>query len=308
MSKDTGEDMSQDTGEDMSKDRSMYRREDKRYITEKAANRRRNEMFRLEESYPERLKACIRMLACRKTPPQGKHPQQQPSYLLFPGLKAKPWWEREELEGPVKALEGAYEEIKEECMAVVREMEEQGEGLDRKGKEEEEEPTMAYLQRRQAQRDDGTLKDPFVRPSYLWGCFWLWKDGERIEPNCAKCPKTVAVVESLRPALMDGFPQCHVYFSLLEPGAWIRPHYGPANLRLRAHLGLVVPPKDCYVEVAGEARSWKEGQCILFDDSFEHQVRHQGEGYRIVLIVDLWHPELSAEEVDALKRWSAYWQ
>ena len=43
-------------------------------------------------------------------------------------------------------------------------------------------------------------------------------------------------------------------------------------------------------------RSWTEGKFIVFDDSFEHEVWHEGESFRLVLIVDIWHPELTARE------------
>ena len=42
-------------------------------------------------------------------------------------------------------------------------------------------------------------------------------------------------------------------------------------------------------------RTWKEGECLVFDDSFEHEVWHDGKGDRIVLICDMWHPELDLE-------------
>ena len=40
--------------------------------------------------------------------------------------------------------------------------------------------------------------------------------------------------------------------------------------------------------------TWKEleGKFVVFDDSFDHEVWHEREGDRVVLIVDLWHPDL----------------
>lgn len=43
-------------------------------------------------------------------------------------------------------------------------------------------------------------------------------------------------------------------------------------------------------------RSWKEGKVLIFDDSFEHEVWHNGTNVRLVLIVDVWHPDLTEEE------------
>lgn len=47
-------------------------------------------------------------------------------------------------------------------------------------------------------------------------------------------------------------------------------------------------------------RSWSEGKVFIFDDSFEHEVWHNGTGIRLVLIVDVWHPELTAHEKRSL--------
>ena len=46
------------------------------------------------------------------------------------------------------------------------------------------------------------------------------------------------------------------------------------------------------IRVGDEIREWRAGECLIFDDSFEHEVWHDGEGDRIVLICDMWHPEL----------------
>ena len=64
---------------------------------------------------------------------------------------------------------------------------------------------------------------------------------------------------------------------------------------VRHHLGIEVPA-GVHLTVAGETRSWKQGRCLAFDDSFAHAVRHEGESRRVVLIVDTWHPELTAAE------------
>lgn len=47
-------------------------------------------------------------------------------------------------------------------------------------------------------------------------------------------------------------------------------------------------------------RSWREGKFIIFDDSFEHEVWHNGTATRLVLIIDIWHPELTRQEKQTL--------
>ena len=65
--------------------------------------------------------------------------------------------------------------------------------------------------------------------------------------------------------------------------------------------GLVTPP-DCYLEVSGESSRWHSGQCLLFDDSFIHSAHYTGQGSRprVILLVDLWHPEITEKERRAL--------
>lgn len=84
-------------------------------------------------------------------------------------------------------------------------------------------------------------------------------------------------------------------FSVLQPGGRILPHCAPWNTRLTLHLGLSVPP-DCEIRVASEVRAWKEGQVLAFDDSFEHEVWNKSSSSRAILLVDVWHPELSLAE------------
>ena len=48
-------------------------------------------------------------------------------------------------------------------------------------------------------------------------------------------------------------------------------------------------------------RTWQEGKFLIFDDSFEHEVWHNGTSVRLVLIVDVWHPDLSEEQRNTLK-------
>ena len=84
------------------------------------------------------------------------------------------------------------------------------------------------------------------------------------------------------------------YFSLLQPKTHLKAHCGPTNLRLRMHFGLFVP-KGCRIRVHDETRAWNEGECLLFDDSFEHEVWNDSDEPRLVLIIDVWHPDLKTD-------------
>jgi hypothetical protein len=130
-----------------------------------------------------------------------------------------------------------------------------------------------------------------------WRTFNLFRDG-KIEENCRLCPETTAIVESL--------PLCprasgNVYFSVMMPGTQVKPHCGPLNTRVRYHLTLS-PDEQAWMRVGTEKRSWKAGECLVFDDSFEHEVQHLGRVPRAVLLVDCWHPALSALEREWIEK------
>jgi aspartyl/asparaginyl beta-hydroxylase (cupin superfamily) len=81
----------------------------------------------------------------------------------------------------------------------------------------------------------------------------------------------------------------------------IAPHRGPTNLRLRCHLAISAPAGDCAIRVGDETRRWHEGKCLVFDDFLVHEAWNHTDEDRVVLIVDLWHPELTATEVMLLE-------
>uniref|UniRef100_A0A9J7YNT4 Un-named hu7910 n=1 Tax=Cyprinus carpio carpio TaxID=630221 RepID=A0A9J7YNT4_CYPCA len=82
-------------------------------------------------------------------------------------------------------------------------------------------------------------------------------------------------------------------FSVMQAGTHVWPHTGPTNCRLRMHLGLVIPSKGCRIRCTNQTREWEEGKVLIFDDSFEHEVWQEAESFRLIFIVDVWHPELT---------------
>ena len=64
----------------------------------------------------------------------------------------------------------------------------------------------------------------------------------------------------------------------------------------------VVPPGGSQLRCADVVHDVKEGEAFIFDDSHEHEAwNHDPDGTRIVLIIDIWHPDLSQKEVKFLK-------
>ncbi len=87
-----------------------------------------------------------------------------------------------------------------------------------------------------------------------------------------------------------------IYVSKLAANSRVATHRGPTNLRLRCHLGVQIPKGDCGIRVDAEYQTWREGKCLVFDDFYHHEVWNETNEERVVLIVDLWNPQLSARE------------
>lgn len=86
-----------------------------------------------------------------------------------------------------------------------------------------------------------------------------------------------------------------IKFSAIQPGTHIRMHTGPSNERLRLHLTLM-HDGGAKIRVGKDWHTWEEGKVIMFDDSWEHEVIHTGQNIRVVLIMDIWHPELPEDK------------
>jgi aspartate beta-hydroxylase len=117
-----------------------------------------------------------------------------------------------------------------------------------------------------------------------WKVFMLELLGHRPQRNRARCPATCAALQRV-PGILQAF------FSVLEPGKSVPLHDGPYVGYLRYHLGVRVPKDDPpRIRVAGRDHVWKEGEGVLFDDSWPHEVINHSRESRVVLIVDLPRP------------------
>jgi aspartyl/asparaginyl beta-hydroxylase (cupin superfamily) len=117
-----------------------------------------------------------------------------------------------------------------------------------------------------------------------WKVFYLYAMGEKPASNRDRCPRTSA--------LLDGIPNLfQAFFSILDGGKSIPAHRGPYRGYLRYHLGLVVPAADPpSIRIKDQHYTWSEGQSILFDDSWNHEVYNHAKDQRVVLIVDIRRP------------------
>lgn len=131
-----------------------------------------------------------------------------------------------------------------------------------------------------------------------WTAVHLIQKGEMMAANAALCPQTMELLSRLpQPEIPGASP--NAMFSLLAPHTAIPPHVGVNNTRLVCHLPLVVP-QGCWFRVGDERREWREGEAFVFDDTVEHEAMNPTDHLRVVLIFDVWHPQLEPGEQRAI--------
>jgi aspartate beta-hydroxylase len=133
-----------------------------------------------------------------------------------------------------------------------------------------------------------------------WSAWFFWENGVRHDANCARCPKTTAVLDTL-PLLDIPSKGPTAMISILEPHTRIPPHTGTSNTRTTIHLPLVVPP-GCGFRVGAETREWREGEAWAFDDTIEHEAWNDSDRPRAILIIDSWNPLLTEAEREVVRR------
>ena len=137
--------------------------------------------------------------------------------------------------------------------------------------------------------------------SRRWSSYFLWKDGQRQDQACARCPQTAALLERLPVCRQPGYAPTAM-FSALEARTHIPPHTGSTNVRLLAHLPLLLPGPARF-RVGNETRKWRMGEAWVFDDTIEHEAWNDADALRVILIFDVWNPlltEVERELVNAL--------
>lgn len=208
-------------------------------------------------------------------------PRPAPSLFMFPGLgSSSPVWDS--TQHPV--LQKIAAQLREAYPVVLKEYKALRTSVNNKNDYQVEHDSKLHT------------------GSWAWNSYIL--KGDRQADFATHCPETVELLESFRsPTIMSDTPFSFSFFSTMGPGAKIAAHHGPCNLRLRCHFPLIVPTASTEVgmEVGGQVVHWKAGEPVFFDDSYEHSVWNHTKEERVLLLFDLWHPELDELEIDAIK-------
>ncbi|MGK7872772.1 MAG: aspartyl/asparaginyl beta-hydroxylase domain-containing protein [Xenococcaceae cyanobacterium] len=192
-----------------------------------------------------------------------RQPFQNP-YICIPELSTTPWQEPKQFDW-VEQFEQAYSLILEELLHL------RGQGNFQLG----DNPNQSFYQ--------GNWNN------------YIFRQGSLIhQENCQRCPKTASLIESI-PTL-----ERFAFFAALTPGSHISPHYGIMNEHLVCQFGLT-GLKGAEIRVADEVRQWESGKFLMYDGSFEHEVWNGGTQTRIVLVIFIWHPGLTAKEIETIQ-------
>ncbi len=117
-----------------------------------------------------------------------------------------------------------------------------------------------------------------------WKRFYLKWYGSDLKSAMRLCPKTfelLSSIDSVKGAM----------FASLPPGARLVKHRDPYAGSLRYHLGLLTPnDNDCFIDVDGEKYSWRDGEAVMFDETFIHYAENKTDKERIVLFLDIKRP------------------
>ena len=248
---------------------------------------------------------------------------QIPAWYI-PGLTAKPWWQPSASEPP--ALVAVRATMAEHYTAMQADV-----------------VKLAARARRMQQASEEELfelqMDHELVSEGAWTEYILYDNGRWHEAHCEKLPSVCQAMSSLAAVAgdMQGFDDVPGQVTILrmDAGTSLGSHCGPTNSRLTAHLPLIVPPvaeqplRNPFGGCGGVSRVvglrvgepaafpyddwrvWKEGQLMIFDDSFEHQAAWpepvgeaaSGGTARYVLYASLWHPDLGDPTLPDSRRW-----
>ena len=203
--------------------------------------------------------------------------QYAPSYI--PNLTVKTWWDDVNENMWARILSKSYSPIKDEFESFV---------FDKADK----------LYAEGSNVWAGALTSDAESYGQGWKTLVLLNRGQWDDANAKLFPVTSKAIYD------SGIPAVEAFFASMDAKSSIKPHSDFTNFVLTAHLPLIVPDNGrnkCRLTVGDETRQWTEGNLILFDTSIYHDATNEADATRYILMLRIWHPDLTKEECDALQ-------
>jgi len=217
----------------------------------------------------DRMQLSVDIMLGRK-----KRYDAQPMQHYLPGLASVEFFDRRDFPW-LDAFEAETAAIRAEFLAVLRE-------------EHGFEPYISYA-------NDLPLNQWIeLNNSPRWSAFHLVKNGAVVEHNAARCPHTMRLWQTAPTPHQPGRTPAAM-FSVLKPYTHIPAHVGVSNFRLVTHVPLIVP-EGCRFRVGNQTRQWVPGKAWIFDDTIEHEAWNNSDKLRVVMIFDIWHPQVTLAE------------
>lgn len=201
----------------------------------------------------------------------------QECHSYVPGLTIKPFWDPEEFDW-AKTLESRYSEIREEFDSV-----------------------MSNMQKLQQEGNNiwaGALTEDASSYGEGWKTLVLMDRGRWDSVNANLFPKTAQAVYA------SGVPATEIFFASMDGPSSIKKHSDFTNFVLTSHLALDIPysgENKCRLTVGNETQEWINGKSYVFDTSLLHDAENESDQMRYILMMRLWHPDLTPVEKEALQ-------
>jgi aspartate beta-hydroxylase len=202
----------------------------------------------------------------------------QECHSYVPGLKIQPFWNPEDDFDWAKELENSYPEIAAEFQAVT-----------------------ADLQTLQQQGNNiwaGALTQDASAYGQDWKTLVLMNRGTWDPINVNLFPKTSSAVQKA------GVPVTEVFFASMKGPSKIERHTDFTNFVLTSHLAIDIPcngQNKCRLTIGDTTNEWINGKCMVFDTSLLHDAVNESDEMRYILMMRIWHPDLTCVEREALQ-------
>lgn len=246
-----------------------------RYFTEHTLDSLERAGFPRSQWHPRFAKAIAILHGERSRDPVGEAYPQLPNSLFYPDLAYVQFADPARWDWTA-AVEEATTTIRGEAEVLLA----SAEGF-------------APYVRRTSERPQGDVHG--MIDNAAWQTLELTRMGKPVPERVALAPRSFAAIAEHAPLCDIPNRAPSVMFSLLGTGQRIPPHTGMINTRLICHLPLIVPGEGA-LRVGGEVRRWVEGRLLAFDDTVEHEAWNDAGRDRLVLIFDVWRPELEPVE------------
>lgn len=201
-------------------------------------------------------------------------PGSNPAIFLMPDLPTEPWpdparWPR--IREVVATCERHAAELRTEMRDLVA-----------------SDSLNSYVQ-------NGYMEDKFqLDDPQGWSSVTLFDNGKPAEGLPCHCTSTRALLAELAPHVSG-----EVVLLRVAPGTALQPHFDDNDYQQTAHIGIAIPP-DCAIRVGSEARVWQEGKAFAFSPTYLHEVWNHSDQPRDIVLIDIWHMDLSEPEIEAL--------